>query len=73
MCLAVPMRIESVSGSHGIASFSGAQYEVRLDLLDDPKPGDFVMVHTGIAIARVDAEDARETLELLRQMNDLPA
>ncbi len=72
MCLAVPMRLESVSGSRGVVAYSGGQYDVRLDLVEDAKPGDYVMVHTGVAIARIDEAEARETLRLLRQMNEVP-
>ena len=49
----------------------GTQREVRLDLLIDesePQVGDFVIVHAGFAIQRIDAQEAEETLQLLRKM-----
>ena len=72
MCLAVPMRLESVHGSRGVVAYSGGTYDVRLDLVDDARPGDYVMVHTGVAIAKVDDAEAQETLKLLRRMNEIP-
>jgi hydrogenase expression/formation protein HypC len=72
MCLAVPMRIEAITGTHGVVAYSGGQYDVRLDLVEDVKVGDYVMVHTGIAIAKIDEAEAEETLNLLRQMNEVP-
>ena len=72
MRLAVPMRLESVSANRGVVTYSGGQYDVRLDLVQDVKPGDYVMVHTGVAIAKIDDAEAQETLRLLREMNEIP-
>ena len=72
MCLAVPMRLESVTANRGVVVYSGGQYDVRLDLVEDVEVGDYVMVHTGIAIAKIDEAEAQETLRLLRQMNEVP-
>jgi hydrogenase expression/formation protein HypC len=66
------MRLESVSANRGVVTYSGGQYDVRLDLVDDAQPGDYVMVHTGIAIAKIDEAEALETLVLLRRMNEVP-
>mgnify|MGYP000185724552 CR=1 FL=1 len=71
MCLAVPMKIESIDGMRGVASFAGGEYDVRLDLVDDPKVGEFVMVHAGVALGRLDPEQAEETLRLLREIDEL--
>jgi hydrogenase expression/formation protein HypC len=66
------MRLESVSANRGVVTYSGGQYDVRLDLVQDVKPGDYVMVHTGVAIAKIDDAEAQETLRLLREMNEIP-
>jgi len=71
MCLAVPMKIESIDGKRGVASFSGGEYDIRLDLIEAPKVDEFVMVHAGIALDRLDAAEAEETLKLLREIDEL--
>ena len=71
MCLAVPGQIvDLVDVSVGLASveIAGVRRTVNVGLLDGPAPGDWVLVHVGFAIARVDEEEARATLALLEQM-----
>ena len=70
MCLAVPMQITHIDGQVAIADLSGVTRKVRIDLLDDAAVGDFVLVHAGLAIAKVDAHEAEETLALLRGLTD---
>ena len=71
MCLAVPMKIESIEGRKGVASFAGGQYDVRLDLIEAPHIGEYVMVHAGMALDKLDEEEATETLKLLREIDGL--
>jgi hydrogenase expression/formation protein HypC len=68
MCLAVPMRLIERSGDCGIAEISGVRKDVRLDLLPEAKVGDYVIIHAGFAIQRLDEEEAEETLSLFREM-----
>jgi hydrogenase expression/formation protein HypC len=71
MCLAVPGQIvDLVDESIGLASveIAGVRRVVNVGLLDDPSPGDWVLVHVGFAISRVDEDEARATLALLEQM-----
>jgi hydrogenase expression/formation protein HypC len=71
MCLAVPGQIvDLVDVSVGLASveIAGVRRTVNVGLLDDPTAGDWVLVHVGFAIARVDEAEARATLALLEQM-----
>ncbi len=70
MCLAIPMRIIEIEGFTGVAEVDGVSRKVRLDLLPEIEVGDFVLVHAGLAIARVDAVEAEETLSLLRKLAD---
>ena len=71
MCLAVPMKIESIDGKRGVGSFSGGEYDVRLDLIDAPRVGEYVMVHAGLALDRLNEEEARETLRFLSELDEL--
>lgn len=68
MCLAIPMRVSSISGRIAVAESAGVRLEVALDLLDDVSEGDYVIVHAGYAIQRLDAEQAHETLAILERL-----
>jgi len=68
MCWAVPAKIVEMDGAVGKVDLSGVIREVGLQLLPDPKVGDYVLVHAGFAIQTVDEEEALETLKLLEQM-----
>ncbi len=69
MCLAIPMKIVSIDDSaQALADLEGLQYQVDLSLIKDPQIGDYVIVHAGFAIERLDQEEARTRIELFRQM-----
>lgn len=68
MCLGIPMRITSITGKEAVAEAGGIRKNVRLDLIDGVKKGDFVLIHTGYAIERLDEEEAEKTLELIKQV-----
>ena len=58
MCLAVPLKIIEINGPDGVGEACGVRRAIRLDFIRDPKPGEYVMVHAGFAIDRVDPEQA---------------
>jgi hydrogenase expression/formation protein HypC len=64
------MKIESIEGAVATAAYAGGEYRVRVDLVD-ARIGDYVLVHAGIAITTMGEDDARETLELLKQIDDI--
>ena len=68
MCLGFPGKIISIDEhNRAIIDISGAQREVRLDLVDvDTVPGDYVICHAGFAIHKIDEELAQEMLECLK-------
>jgi hydrogenase expression/formation protein HypC len=68
VCLAVPMKLIKKEGNVGIAELSGVKREVRLDILPDAEVGDFVIIHAGFAIQKLDEEEAQETLALFREV-----
>lgn len=70
MCLAVPMQLVEKNGLEGIVELGGVRRKTSLALLADAQVGDHVLVHAGYAIAKVDADEARETLELLAQLGE---
>lgn len=68
MCLAIPAKVLSVDGASAKVSIEDVEYTASLLLLDDVKPGDFIMLHAGFAIEKVDADEAAETLRLLNEI-----
>jgi hydrogenase expression/formation protein HypC len=71
MCLAIPMQLTEISGDRGVAEAGGVRREVGLQLLDGLKIGDYVLVHAGFAIQKVDEEEARKTLDLFRELGQV--
>jgi len=67
MCLAVPMKVVKREGDKGVAELEGVTREVALHFVD-AQVGDYILVHAGFAIQKVDEESALETLELFRSM-----
>jgi len=67
MCLAIPMKVVEIKGNRGIVEYTGIKREVGLDLLEDVRVDDWVIIHTGFAISKLDEEDAQETLSLLKE------
>ena len=74
MCLAIPMRIESIDGLTARCQARGVWREVSLFMLQDAPlaTGDFVMVQLGYAVRTIAEADARATWELLDQILDAP-
>jgi len=69
MCLAVPMKLVSVGADGtGVAEVAGARYDVQLGLLEDAAVGDYVIVHAGYAIEKLDGAEAEERLALFAEM-----
>ena len=68
MCLAIPMRLIEIDGAAGVAEVDGVTRQVRLDLLPEVVLGDYILIHAGLAIARVDPEYAQETLYLAAEL-----
>ena len=69
MCVGVPMQVVSIDGSDAVAEIDGVKRQASLMLLaDEVRVGDFVIVHAGFAISRLDEEEARETLAMMREV-----
>lgn len=72
MCLAIPALItEKRSDNLATAEILGVTREVALDLTPQANVGDYVLVHAGFAIEVVDADYAKETIELVKQLEDV--
>ncbi len=67
MCLAIPGIIEELTEQTALVNFGGLKKEVRMDLIAEPKLGDYVLVHAGFAIQKLSKKEAEETLSLVDQ------
>ena len=68
MCLAVPMKVIEMEGPVARVEEAGVSREVRVDLVEGVKVGDYVIVHAGLAIERLEPEEAEETLRLFERL-----
>jgi hydrogenase expression/formation protein HypC len=69
MCLGIPAKVTQIDASGlGKVDYIGTKVRVNFSLLEDVKPGDWVIVHAGFAISKLDEQEAQETLSLLREI-----
>ena len=68
MCLAIPAKVIRIEGSKALVTIEDIEYTASLLLLEDVKPGDFILLHAGFAIEKVDPEEAAETMRLLLEI-----
>lgn len=67
MCLAIPSKVIEINDNMGIIDVAGVRREASLLLLENPQVGDWVIVHAGFAIQKIDEAAAHETLRFLRE------
>ncbi|MBT3174584.1 MAG: HypC/HybG/HupF family hydrogenase formation chaperone [Lentimicrobiaceae bacterium] len=75
MCLSIPARIESIEGGMAVCSVGQSTYNTSLDLIseEDLKVGDYLLIHTGFALQKLDTEEANSilaTFEEFKKLND---
>ena len=66
MCLAIPMKVISREKEFCLVEVSGVRRKVNIKMLPQVKPGDYIMVHAGFAIQRLDEKQARQTLKIFK-------
>ncbi|MGD8982239.1 MAG: HypC/HybG/HupF family hydrogenase formation chaperone [Desulfobacterales bacterium] len=71
MCLAIPSKIVKIEDNVATIDVDGVQREASLLLVENPEVGDYVIVHAGFAINKINEEDALESLKLLREAASL--
>lgn len=71
MCLAVPMKIIKVDGDEGIVEIDGVKRSVNISLLENVNKGDYVIVHAGFAIERLDPDYAKEVEEIWKELKPI--
>lgn len=71
MCLAIPVRVESlIDEERALADIGGLKKEINVALLEEVAVGDYVILHVGYALNRIDPEEAERTLELFAQLDE---
>ena len=63
MCLAIPLKLVEIDGKRAVGEAMGMRRELRVDFIDAPRLGEYVIVHAGFAIERLGERQAREDLE----------
>lgn len=74
MCLAIPVKVIAVGGAAApdwaLVDLGGVKKEISLALLDDVMVGDYVILHVGYALSKLDPQEAEKTLALFSEMNE---
>ena len=72
MCLAVPLQVISIADRMARVRSAGIEISIALDLVENVKLGDYVIVHAGFAIQTLSAAEAAETLEIISRLESPP-
>lgn len=70
MCIAVPAKIEDILEGDAIVNYNGVKVKVNIMFIENPKIGDYVLVHAGCAIQKIDENYAKETLDIFKELSD---
>lgn len=68
MCLAIPMQVKSITGETAVCEIDGVKREASLMLVENVQVGDFLLIHAGFAMEKLDPGEAETTLALFRQL-----
>lgn len=71
MCLSIPAKIESIEGDKARVVVGGTYYEAGLHLVPEAQVGDYILMHTGLAIQIIDEEEAKASLETFKEFEEL--
>ncbi len=68
MCLAIPMKIIRIKNNTAYAEVGGVEYQANIDLLKEVDIGDYIIVHAGFAIEKLDEQTAQESLDIWKEI-----
>ena len=71
MCLAIPLKIVEINGQNAIGERDGMTRKIRIDFIRDAQIGDYVIVHAGFAIEKLDEKQALESMEAAREVEEM--
>ena len=70
MCLAVPLKLIEIDGKNAVGEAMGMKRRVRVDFIENPQLGEYVMVHAGFAIERLSEAQAMEDIQAWEEVQD---
>jgi hydrogenase expression/formation protein HypC len=70
MCLGIPARVIFIEGEMATVSVGGVEYPASLQFLPEAVVGDYVIIHAGFAIEKVDLQEAEETIRLIHEIEN---
>jgi hydrogenase expression/formation protein HypC len=71
MCLAIPAEVTKIlPDDMAVVTIDGVSKEISVALIEDPAVGDYVIIHVGYALTKIDKDEAVRTLELLRELSE---
>lgn len=68
MCLAIPMKVEKIMGDFAIVSVGNVKRKVNISFVEDIKKGDYLIVHAGFAIEKLDKKEAKKMIEIIKEL-----
>lgn len=71
MCLGIPGKVIKIEDKKSLIEVMGVSREASIELLDDVKVGDYVIIHAGCAISKIDEEEALQTIELFKELQEI--
>lgn len=71
MCLGIPGKVIRLNGKDAVTEILGSERSVSIELLENVKIGDYVLIHAGCAIQIVDEEEALDTIKLFSELRDV--
>lgn len=71
MCLSVPAKVLAIKGNIADVSVGGAIFKAGLQLVEEVEIGDWILLHTGFAIQKINEEEAQDILKIIREMEEL--
>ena len=69
MCIAVPARIEEIMENEAIVNYGGVRIKTNIMFIENPIVGEYVLIHAGCAIQKIDEKYAKETLEIFEELS----
>ncbi|MFW6101019.1 MAG: HypC/HybG/HupF family hydrogenase formation chaperone [Bacteroidota bacterium] len=71
MCLSIPAKVIKIEGKTARVSVGGSEYTAGIQMVEDVREGDYVLLHAGFAIQKINEKEAQETLQLFREMGEM--
>lgn len=71
MCLSIPAKVISIDGEMARVSMGGTEYNASLQMVEDVKVGDYILLHTGFALQKIDENEAQEIFKLFDELSDI--